>query len=88
MLDEEREYVNQIKPAPNHCITGIYETQDIPIFPLTVLDSNSERLIITEGSITQREGCNGLANTGFIRLSIEVDVNCFSFNIPNYTNCN
>lgn len=85
---KEQIYVNQIIPIVNNLIKGVLyldltETF-IYVYQLNTSPILSEliptRLVVTEASITQRTGCAGIANTGFIRFSIETDIDCFSFN--------
>ena len=35
---------------------------------------------VTQAVVTERTGCTGVANTGFLELSINGDINCFKFN--------
>lgn len=79
MTNEDKDVVLQIKPAQNHHITNVTAALGVftyvyPLFPAP----SPNRLIITEAAIYQRAGCAGIVNTGMVRLTIEVDMNCFS----------
>lgn len=80
MTNEDKDVVLQIKPAQNHLMTANATgaaptaTYTYTYFPTPV---NTDRLIVTEASIYQRAGCAGIVNTGMVRLSIEVDMDCF-----------
>lgn len=80
--DEQLAY--QVSPAPNQTITNVTGT-GIPSDPYVYVyevDTDSERIWITEASVTQRSGCPVIINTGFVRFSIEVDSSCFPFTSP------
>ncbi len=44
--------------------------------------------VVTEASAYERIGCAGVSNTGFLRLSIEVDIETYPFNPCQCTQCN
>jgi hypothetical protein len=71
--DESASQSTQIKPA-------VYSA-DRNINPPTI------RRWVTEARLVERTGCPGLSNTGFVALSLEVDIHAYSFKTPCASNC-
>ena len=62
----------------NECVESTYQVKPaLSSFGLTL---NELPLVITEAGMYERTGCQGVSNTGFIRLTIEVDINIYTFN--------
>ena len=64
-VNEDIDIAHQVKPAQSN--SGL-------------VDDNELKLIITESGVWIRSGCCGVSNTGYIRLTIEVNIECFPFN--------
>lgn len=69
----------------NECQNVVYQ-----IKPATYTNPASSMFgqVITEASAYERIGCAGVSNTGFLRLSVEVDIECYPFNPCQCTSCN
>lgn len=53
--------------------------QAVQIRPAVSVRTGGAGLWVTEATIVERTGCPGVSNTGFIGLSLEVDIDAFPF---------
>jgi hypothetical protein len=65
--NESLQRAYQVKPSKNHDPAK------------KQCDGSFVPTFVTEGRIIERTGCNGVSNTGFLAMSIEVDINLFPF---------
>ena len=64
----------------NECISQAYQIRPNTNSNLTELVSEAGPKWVAQASITERTGCPGIANTGFITLALEVDIEEYKFN--------
>ena len=63
----------------NECLSNSVQVKPVKTsYPdSSVVPTNT---FVTEASVSERSGCAGVSNTGFITLSIEANINVFCFN--------
>jgi len=70
----------------DECAVNVYQVK--PTFShFSLTDSSSNKLVVTGAAVTERTGCPGVSNTGFLRLSIEVDITAYPFNACQCNDC-
>lgn len=66
----------------DECVNIAYQVKPaVSVNPLNLLNW------VTEASIVERSGCPGVSNTGFIGVSLEVDIVTFPFNTCTLPTC-
>ena len=64
----------------DQCINNVFQVKPA-LTSFGLVNDFGKKIFVTEGSETTRVNCNGVSVTGYIRLTIEVPIDKFPFNV-------